>query len=402
MRVHHNILEACSECLEKVFTEQQPAHMAFSQMIETRKKWGARDRKQAGDLFFGVIRHLRRYAFAVGFEGEQQLLPFPLLCAAWVLEQTEALPDWPKEVSLSAETMRARLEEAKQHFAIYSSVPDWLDEFGRNDVGENWEALINAQQEEAGVYIRVNLSRYRVDKLQQLLQVQGIETQPVEGYPAALQVMKRARLHTLDLFRQGAFEFQDPGSQAIVPFLEAKVGMTVVDTCAGAGGKSLHLADILQNRGRIISTDIEANKLAELNKRAEKSRFSIIETYTLNKDSNEKLPNYNADRVLIDAPCSGTGVLKRNPDTLWKLSPESLQNLLETQASLLQRYANAVSAGGYLVYATCSILPSENENQVKTFLASNTSFKLDKEQFLSPADTGFDGFYMARLSRAEL
>jgi 16S rRNA (cytosine967-C5)-methyltransferase len=318
-----------------------------------------------------------------------------------VLEQTDALPDWPKEISLSVETLKLRLEESKSQFAVHSSVPDWLDEFGRNELGEKWEALINAQQEEAGVFIRVNLSRYRVDKLQQLLQVQGIETQMLEGYPAALQVMKRARLHTLDLFRQGAFEFQDPGSQAIVPYLDTKVGMTVVDACAGAGGKSLHLADIMQNRGRIISTDVEASKLAELTKRAEKSRFSIIETYTLSRDSKENLPKYNADRVLIDAPCSGTGVLKRNPDTLWRLSPERLQNLIETQASLLQRYASAVMPGGVLVYATCSILPSENEYQVQAFLKNNPSFKLDKEQFLSPAVTGFDGFYMARMIKME-
>jgi len=200
------------------------------------------------------------------------------------------------------------------------------------------------------------------------------------------------------LFRDGWFEVQDAGSQIVAPFVQAERGMRVVDACAGAGGKSLHLASLMQNRGHLIALDIDERKLIELRKRARRAGVGIAETRLIDSTKVIKRLHGTADRVLIDAPCSGLGVLRRNPDAKWKLFPEVIEKVKAVQADLLQRYSLMAKAGGKVVYATCSILPSENEKQVEKFVANNgDKYKLEEERHVMP-DEGFDGFYMARFS----
>ena len=195
------------------------------------------------------------------------------------------------------------------------------------------------------------------------------------------------------------FEVQDASSQLVAEYLEVLPGMKVIDTCAGAGGKSLHLAALMDNKGQLISTDIYESKLRKLKIRARRNGVHNITTKEIDSLKVMKKMKGTADRVLIDAPCSGIGVLKRNPDSKWKLQPEFIDNIIKTQAEILDNYSQLVKVGGKLVYATCSILPSENENQVKLFLENHPEFVLIKDNKVSAYKSGFDGFYMALLSR---
>ena len=179
--------------------------------------------------------------------------------------------------------------------------------------------------------------------------------------------------------------------------LAPKPGERIVDACAGAGGKSLHLAALMKNKGRVISMDIHETKLAELRKRAVRAGADIIETRWIDSNKVIKRLNNSIDRVLLDVPCTGLGVLRRNPDAKWKLKPENLLELLKTQHFILENYSKMLKTGGTLVYSTCSILPDENENQVKTFLRENPSWNLESEQLLLPDVSDYDGFYIAKL-----
>ena len=181
--------------------------------------------------------------------------------------------------------------------------------------------------------------------------------------------------------------------------MEVEPGMRVVDTCAGAGGKTLHIAALMENKGQIIATDIYENKLKELKRRAKRAGAHNIDPRTIDTTKVVKKLYGTADRVLIDAPCSGLGVLSRNPDAKWKLQPEFLDKIRATQIEILDQYSRIVKPGGKLVYATCSILPSENQEQVEKFLnrEAGKNFKLVKDQKILSSVTGYDGFYMALL-----
>lgn len=177
--------------------------------------------------------------------------------------------------------------------------------------------------------------------------------------------------------------------------------MRILDACAGAGGKTLHLAALTQNKGQIIATDIYSSKLKELKRRARRAGAHNIETRLIDTTKVIKKLHGKMDRILIDAPCSGLGVLRRNPDAKWKLEPQFLETIQNTQQEILQSYSKVLKSGGKLVYATCSILPSENQDQVKIFLESEIGkeFELEEEKSLFAHLDGFDGFYMARLSK---
>jgi len=189
----------------------------------------------------------------------------------------------------------------------------------------------------------------------------------------------------------------------VAKFLQVEPGNKVVDTCAGAGGKTLHLAALMENKGQIIAMDIYANKLKELKRRARRAGAHNIETRTIETTKDIKKLHNKVDRVLIDAPCSGLGVLSRNPDAKWKLQPEFLDQIRQTQAEILINYSKMVKPGGKIVYATCSILPSENQDQVKTFLSTEIGKDFDfiKDKKIASHESGFDGFYMALLEKKQ-
>jgi 16S rRNA (cytosine967-C5)-methyltransferase len=194
------------------------------------------------------------------------------------------------------------------------------------------------------------------------------------------------------------FEIQDAASQLVAPFLQVKPGMFVIDACAGAGGKTLHVASLMENKGSILAMDVELNKLQELERRAHRAGVEIIRTKVVDSAAISKNIG-RADRLLLDVPCSGLGVLKRNPDAKWKLSNEFIAEIQKTQAKILSDYSMMLKQGGLMVYATCSILPSENQNQIRKFLNnSGNAFELQDEKVILPSQ-GYDGFYMACLKK---
>ena len=195
------------------------------------------------------------------------------------------------------------------------------------------------------------------------------------------------------------FEVQDASSQLVAEFLQIEPGMRIVDACAGAGGKTLHIASITQNKGRIISLDTEQWKLDEAKKRARRAGVSNLETRLIEGNKTIKKLYDTADRLLLDVPCSGLGVIKRNPDAKWKLSMEFINKVKGQQSAILEDYCKILKVGGKMVYATCSILPSENQKQVQKFVAAHPNYKFEEERIVLPSESGFDGFYMARITR---
>jgi 16S rRNA (cytosine967-C5)-methyltransferase len=254
--------------------------------------------------------------------------------------------------------------------------------------------------EPAPVFLRVNTLKAAPGKVCHLLIEEGFECAPVPGLPDALRMAKRQNIFPSQVFKDGLVEVQDAGSQRIAPFLQAEPGMRVVDACAGAGGKSLHLAALMRNKGRILALDTVEWKLKELRKRAARANVQNLEARVIEGHETIKRQHGLADRVLLDVPCSGLGVMRRNPDAKWKLHEDELLRLRTLQSEILRDYSRMVKRGGKLVYATCSIFRSENEDQVQAFLKEHgNEWTFEEDMRLHPGDDGGDGFYAARMAR---
>ncbi|MCB0357138.1 MAG: RsmB/NOP family class I SAM-dependent RNA methyltransferase, partial [Bdellovibrionales bacterium] len=234
---------------------------------------------------------------------------------------------------------------------------------------------------------------------QKILLQENIETEWIPQ-SEALKLTARKNVFITKAFKEGLFEVQDLGSQKISHFVNPLPGQRIVDACAGAGGKSLHMATLMQNKGKIVSLDIHEWKLKELRKRARRDAIDIIECREIAQQKVIKRLAGSADKLLLDVPCSGVGVIKRNPDTKWKLTNKNLLQLHATQQQILQDYSEMVKPSGELIYATCSILPSENEKQIQKFLHRNSQqWQLIVQETIKPQSGLNDGFYMAKLVR---
>lgn len=283
--------------------------------------------------------------------------------------------------------------------AIQESIPDWLQDLGVKELGESWNLEIKALNKSPEIILRVNKLKSNRDELLNWFKREKFNAEPMD-LPGAIRIIERTNVYRSEAFTLGMFEQQDHSSQLVAPFLDVAPGMRVIDACAGNGGKTLHLASLMANKGRIIAMDTADWKLTELRNRTRRAGASIVEVKVIESSKTIKRLKDSADRLLLDVPCSGLGVLRRNPDSKWKLTPERIDELRRIQEDILNRYWIMVKPKGKLVYATCSILPSENENQVKRFIEKyNGQFVLEEEQKVSPAQSGFDGFYMARIRR---
>jgi 16S rRNA (cytosine967-C5)-methyltransferase len=295
--------------------------------------------------------------------------------------------------------LEKRTQMALEKKAIYHSIPDWLEQLGAQYFDEEkWNAEMESLNERAELVIRVNTLKITRPKLKSLLETHDIECLTSADFPDAMLLERKGNLFAMQEFKDGLFEVQDAGSQSIAPFLRVEPGMRVIDACAGAGGKTLHLAALMQGKGRIVSMDIEDFKLNELKRRARRNGVPNIETRLIEGAKTIKRLAESADRLLLDVPCSGLGVIRRNPDAKWKLNPEFIERVRLTQEEILSTYPTMLKPGGLMVYATCSILPIENENQVAKFLEANPNFELIEEKHVWPSE-GFDGFYMALIKK---
>lgn len=400
-KLHRTLAFAVVDSLKLIFNEDRYASKVVEKVLKRDKRWGARDRKFIAETIYEMVRWKRLYNEIAGTKEHYTAENLWKNFAVFAVLKGYTLPDWNQFIDTPVRKIKGRFDELLNTRKFKESIPDWLDELGIAELGEKWDSEINALNKQAKVILRVNTLKTNKLKLQKDLLAEGVETILLKKYPNALELVVRKNVFITDAFRNGHFEVQDASSQLVAPFLEVEEGMRVIDACAGAGGKALHLASLMHNKGQIIALDIYANKLKELKRRAKRNGAHNIETRAILNSKTIKKLRGSADRVLIDAPCSGLGVLKRNPDAKWKLQPEFLENIKNTQAEILNSYSQLVKVGGKLVYATCSIFPSENEEQVKKFLANHKEYKFISESKVSPNETGYDGFYMALLERIE-
>lgn len=260
--------------------------------------------------------------------------------------------------------------------------------------------------QEAPITLRVNTLKGDRNTLKRELEARGIRSHDTPLSPDGLILDKRYPLQGLDLFRQGYFEVQDEGSQLISHFLHPKPGDHVLDACAGAGGKTLHLAALMHNRGKIVAMDSDTRKLAELRKRAVRAGANNIDIYPPLRSKEVPVGKNggrgdfgNWDAVLIDAPCTGVGTMRRNPDLRLRLESAQLAAHTKLQMEILSHHARAVKPGGVLVYATCSFLPAENADLVKNFLSKFPDYREQAFLRIDPEKYSGDGFFAARLTR---
>lgn len=407
LKLYKGLVAATVEALQDIFIKNRQADRVVEQMLKSNKKWGARDRAFIAENVYETVRWWRLVKYAAQVEKAAESEDFWRLAGAWQLikplhleghEALENLPEWPEFENIDPESVRQRYQEGLQIRKIAQSIPDWIDQTGESELGERWADELAALNKTAPVVLRVNSLKATVPTVREQL---GFDiTEPVAGVPEALALKKRINVSGLDSFKNGFFEVQDAGSQLIAPYLDVREGMSVIDACAGAGGKSLHLAALLGNTGSILSMDIEHHKLQELERRAERNGVTNLTTMLISSDKIIENLSETTDRLLLDVPCSGLGVLRRNPDSKWKLKPEFLDKIRKVQAQILENYSKMVKKGGKMVYATCSILPSESEEQVRVFTKRfKADWKFISEHRTSPARDGFDGFYMALLER---
>jgi 16S rRNA (cytosine967-C5)-methyltransferase len=402
MRLHRNLVYTTIDSLHAIFNEGEYADKVVARALKKDKRWGSTDRKFVAETIYEIVRWKRLYAEIAEVKEPFDRDNIWRMFATWAVLRGYPIPDWRQLEGTPERKIKGRFDELSKIRALKESIPDWMDELGVKELGEKvWATEISAQNQPAKVILRVNTLNTTKEKLRAILMDLNIETEFLKDQPDALVLKERANVFLTDAFKQGLFEVQDANSQLVAAFLDVKPGMRVVDTCAGAGGKTLHLASLMENKGQLIAMDLYESKLKQLKLRAKRNgafniEYKIIDSTKVIKKLAEK-----ADRVLIDAPCSGLGVLKRNPDAKWKLQPEFIDNIRKVQAEVLESYSRIVKPGGKLVYATCSILPSENQEQIKHFLTTDIgkSFTFVKDSKILASESGFDGFYMALLER---
>lgn len=324
---------------------------------------------------------------------------------SWVYTAWLALRNYPANSNVIVEhfeAMQARAAELSKNRAMRFSVPDWLDTLCAQELGEEaWEREITALHSPAQAILRTNLLKTTRQDLLRNFKTMRIEAKPLAETECGIILSSSAGIFRTDEFQNGHFEMQDANSQMIAPLSGAKPKLRVIDACAGAGGKTIHLAQIMQNKGKIIALDTSDKKLEALRQRATRAGATIIETRQITSTKTIKRLKESADIVLIDAPCTGLGVLRRNPETKYNLKPEQVESLHKQQHDLLVSYSRMTKPTGTLVYSVCSILPSEGENQARTFVENHPEWTLSFEQRFSPATDGFDGFYVALFKRKE-
>ncbi len=407
MKIHRTLVQAVIETLQQIFIGGVYADKAVEQVLKQNPRWGSRDRRFIAETTYEMVRWWRSLTLTLSKGEGTSASHYYKLFAVWQILKGVELPDWEEFSNIDKEQILKRSEEVKLIRKYRESIPDWLDEIGSKELGEVvWEKELHELNKEAQVVLRVNTLKTTSEKLYQLLIAKDIvveqftNTSPLWGEikRGVLVLLKRQNLQQLDEYKQGLFEIQDASSQLIAPFLQLNEGMTVIDACAGAGGKSLHIAAMMKNTGKIISMDVEERKLTELKRRADRAGASIIQTQVIKENTIHKYKN-TADRLLLDVPCSGLGVIRRNPDAKWKLTLDFINQIKQTQQKIISEYSEMLKPGGIVVYATCSILPSENQDQVALFLKEREKeFELISDRKVLPSE-GFDGFYMAAIRK---
>ncbi len=405
-------LQSTIEILEGLNVTQQPADRFLRDWFRMRRYAGSKDRAAVGERVFAILRRRASLAWRMQSEEPRALVIASLLAEDATLETIEALfigegygP--PALTRGERDAIAAAPREAP--LPVRGEFPQFLEAELMRAFGAALAEEMSAMQARAPVDLRVNTLKAERGSVLDDLRLAGFAAEPTPYAPHGIRIPPgegSASLSRAKLFESGAFEFQDEAAQIAALLCEAKPGMRILDFAAGAGGKSLALAAQMDNSGEIVASDIAPAKLRELGLRAERAGATIIRAHRIDPDP----PQGSFDIVLLDAPCSGSGTWRRQPELKWRLTPASLAERVSLQDRLLDQAAACVRAGGHLIYATCSVLPCENEDRAAAFLARRPDFRLRPasqawqgaaipglERFFqaSPGATGTDGFFAA-------
>jgi 16S rRNA (cytosine967-C5)-methyltransferase len=394
--IYTPILKAVRFILIQVFFEGKDSSNELQTYFKAHKELGSKDRKIIASIVYFVVRWWCKLQYAVGNTKETYsedsidvILSLTVKLLNYELKKSDDLPFCEQ---IWIETYHS--EELPPNITF--AVPQWLYSKVEKECEKNTHDIFKSLNNEARVSVRLNKIKATHELLQQKLKEEEIAFQKSTITPDGYIIDRRPSLIQHELYKSGMIEFQDEASQQMLVLAKPDSGSWVLDVCAGKGGKAIHAASLMENKGIIIASDIEMNRLKELERRAERAGASIIQY-----DNPERLYKYrdSIDMVIIDAPCSGLGTLMRKPDIKWKLTLSDIEQYIETQKSILEENCLLVKRGGKLVYATCSILPSEGEEQIKSFMEAHQNFELILEQRYHPHIHGTDGFYVAVMRR---
>ncbi|TQN04138.1 16S rRNA (cytosine967-C5)-methyltransferase [Acidovorax temperans] len=377
------LLDACAELVRLTLTFEHPADAVVSRFFRDNRGLGPRERATLAETVYTVLRkkllfdHLapsgsgpkeRRLAI-LGFHGPRDFLKSAL---------TEQEKNWLDQCDA---INPADLMERHRH-----NLPEWLVQPLKDQLGDEFWPLAESMAQNAPLDLRVNVLKEKRADVQKELARAAIKSVATPYSPWGLRIEGKPALTKLDAFTRGAIEVQDEGSQLLALLLDAKRGEMVVDFCAGAGGKTLAIGATMRSTGRLYAFDVSAHRLDALKPRMARSGLSNIHPAAIAHERDERIKRLagKIDRVLVDAPCSGLGTLRRNPDLKWRQSAKAVQELVVKQAAILDSAARLLKPGGRLVYATCSILPQENEAIAEAFTAAHPDFvPLDAGEVLS-------------------
>lgn len=394
MKLHKPLIQALVQALQQIFLENKYTDKVLERTFKQNPQFGSRDRRFIAENVYDIVRYYRLLS-----EMTQTPKNFWQISGTWLAVQGVDISYIQDYKNIDPKQVLKAKEHFKENKAVSEAYPDWLISYAEKELGkEMWWKEAEAMNMPAQAVLRVNELKTTKERLKEELLNEEIETEEIENFSSGLILRKRQNLFNTKAFKNGLFEIQDAGSQAIGEFLQVEPGMQVIDACSGGGGKALHLAAIMKNKGRVIAMDVEEWKLNQLKIRAKRAGAFNIETRLIEDSKTIKRLENKADRLLLDVPCSGLGVIKRNPDAKWKLSEEFIETTKTLQQKLLREYSTMLKPGGYMVYSTCSILPSENREQVDLFLKEHSGFEFVQEKHIYPSQ-GFDGFYMALIKK---
>lgn len=427
-------LAAAIDILSTIDTGEHPADDVAADYFRRRRYIGAKDRARIAAHVYGVLRHraaldwwVQKQRTEIGARG--RLLAALVLIEGWRPEAIASSCDGDRFrpaplMSTEERLLRALVGRTLHHpempRAVANNLPDWLAPYLERVFGNGLEREMAALNAAAPIDLRVNLLKADRETARRALAAEGVSAEPTPWSPTGLRLSERVPLGGLAVFRDGLVEVQDESSQIAALFADARPGMRVVDFCAGAGGKTLALAAGMANRGRLIACDVSARRLERAARRLRRAGVTNAERRILTTERDKWVKRHagSFDRVFVDAPCLGTGTWRRNPDAKWRMTPDDLAELLTRQQQILRSAARLVRPGGRLVYATCSLLREENEEQTEAFLAVEPEFVLvpaarvwretigrvvlgcGQYLRLTPARHGTDGFFVAILERS--
>ena len=371
--MHPNaLLDLATELLRGVLRFEQPADAVVSAFFRQHRTLGQRERHALAETTYAVLR--RRLLLQHLAQSGSGALERRLAVLAWQGEASALRAALgPQEQRWLAEVQaidRASLPDKLRH-----NLPDWLAGALREQAGEDFWPLVASLEQPAPLDLRVNLLKMKRDEARRALADAGLAAEPTPYSPWGLRLDGKPALNRLELFTSGAVEVQDEGSQLLALLTDPKRGEMVVDFCAGAGGKTLALGAVMRNSGRLYAFDTSGHRLAALKPRLARSGLSNVHPVQIVHERDERIKRLagKIQRVLVDAPCSGLGTLRRNPDLKWRQSPRSVAELQAKQQAILAGAARLLAPGGRLVYATCSLLAAENEQAVAAFDAAHAS-----------------------------